>query len=92
MFQIVFMDFMISKKKQISFFFSNVVWNLCVFSKKKNILCLFNFIQKYVLFQLNMLRLFQEINMFFFFEIKIVFNKNFSLKYLIQGFNPHLLR
>jgi hypothetical protein len=28
--------------------------------------------------------------MFFFFEIKLIFNKNFSLKYLIQGFNPHL--
>jgi hypothetical protein len=88
------MDFMISKKKQISFFFSNVVWNLCVFSKKKKTFCVFSISYKckYVLFQLNMLRLFQEINMFFFFEIKIVFNKNFSLKYLIQGFNPHLLR
>jgi hypothetical protein len=31
-----------------------------------------------------MLKLFQEINMFFSFEIKLVSNKNFSLKYLIQ--------
>jgi len=38
-----------------------------------------------------MLRLFQEINMFFFFETKLVSNKNFSFKYLIQGSNPHLL-
>ncbi len=45
---------------------------------------------KYVLYHLNMLKLFQEINMFFCFESKLVSNKNFSLKYLIQGFNPHL--
>jgi hypothetical protein len=38
-----------------------------------------------------MLRFFQDINMFFFFEIKIVSNKNFSLKYLIQGLIPTCL-
>jgi hypothetical protein len=37
-----------------------------------------------------MLKLFQKINMFIFFEIKLVSNKIFSLKYLIQEFNPHL--
>jgi hypothetical protein len=39
-----------------------------------------------------MLRLFQKINMFFLVEIKLVFNKNFFFKYLIQGFNPHLVK
>jgi hypothetical protein len=34
-----------------------------------------------------MLKLFQKINMFIFFEIKLVSNENFSLKYLIQEFN-----
>ncbi len=37
------------------------------------------------------MRLFQEINMFFFFDIKLVSNKKIPLKYLIQGFSPHLL-
>jgi hypothetical protein len=103
MFQNVFVDPKISKEKQIFLFFFNVFGNLCVFSKKKNwTLCVFpisytclhviSYKCKYVLFHLNMLKLFQEINMFFFvFEIKLVFNKNFSLKYLIQGFNFHFL-
>jgi hypothetical protein len=50
---------------------------------------------EYVLIYLNMLRLFQEIKILFYFifEIKLGFNKkNFSFKYLIQGFNPHLLK
>jgi hypothetical protein len=64
------------------------------FQKNNNNLCVFpiSYKCKYVLFHLNMLRLFQKINMLFFFEIKLVFNKNFSVKYLIQGFNPHLFR
>jgi len=37
------------------------------------------------------IRLFQKINILFFFEIKVVSNKDFSLKYLIQAFNFHLL-
>jgi hypothetical protein len=44
-----------------------------------------------MLFYLNMLRLFQEINQTNKCEIKLVFDKNVSFKYLIQGFNPHLL-
>jgi len=66
--------------------------NLSVFSIPYACLYVISYKCNYVLFHLNMLRLFQEINMFFvFFEIKLVSNKNFSLKYLIQGFNPHLL-
>jgi len=85
--------------KSSSFFF-NVFWNLCVFSKKIN-LCVFpisytclhviSYKCNYVLFHLNMLRLFKKINIYFFFDIKLVTNKIFFLKYLIQGFNPLLL-
>ncbi len=59
--------------------------SLYPFKKQLN-LCVFpiSYKYKYVLFHLNMLKLFQEINMFFSFEIKLVSNKNFSLKYLIQ--------
>jgi hypothetical protein len=94
MFLNVFMNFKISKEKTKS---ACLLESLCLFKKKFEALCLSNFIHiisykcKYVLFHLNMLRLFQEINMFSFFEIKVVSNKKFSLKYLIQGFNPHLL-
>jgi len=82
MFQNVLMDIKIYKKESFFIFF-NVFWNLCVFP--------ISYKCKYVLFHLNMLKLFQKINIFFSFEIKLVSNKNFSLKYLIQGFNPHLL-
>ncbi len=91
MFQNVLMDPKILKGKQIFFFsmsfgifvsFQIFFWNLCVFS--------ISYKHKYVLFYLNMLRLFQEINMLIFFEIKLVSNRKFFLKYLIQGFNPHL--
>jgi hypothetical protein len=91
MFQNVLMDPKILKEKQIYFFF-NVFWNLCVFLNFFLNLCVFSISYKckYVLFHLNMLRLFQEINMFIFFEIKLVSNKKFFLKHLIQRFNPHL--
>jgi hypothetical protein len=65
--------------------------NLCVFSISYTSLHVIPCKCKYVLFHLNMLRLFQEINISFFFEIKLVSNKNFSLELGIQGFNPHLL-
>jgi hypothetical protein len=94
MFQNVFMNIKISKEKQISMSIEIFV----SFQKKKRIFVSFQFHThissykcKYVLFHLNMLKLFQEINMFFFFEIKVVSNKKFSHKYLIQGFNPHSL-
>jgi hypothetical protein len=46
------------------------------FQKKIEFLCLFNLIQMYVLFHLNILILFQEINMIFFsFKIELVSNK-----------------
>jgi len=91
MFQNVLMDPKILKKKQISLFFSNIFWNLCVLSKKKlnHYVSPISYRYKYVLFHLNMSKLFQEINIFFS-EIKLVFNKKISLKYLIQGFIPHL--
>jgi len=71
------MDPKISKEKQIFLFFFNVFfWNLCVLSKKnKKNLCVFPISYtclhvfsdkyKYVLFHLNMLRLFLEISIFF---------------------------
>ncbi len=79
MFQHVLMDPKISKEEQISFFFFQCLLEfLCPFQKIKNKnLCVFpNFYTclhvisykcKYVLFHLNMLRLFLDINMFFFF-------------------------
>jgi hypothetical protein len=100
MFQNVLMDPKILKEKQVSFFF-NVFWNLCVSSKLKKNPCVFSISYtclhvvsykcKYVLFHFNMLKLFQEINMFLFLQIKLIFNKKFSLKELIQRFNPHSL-
>ncbi len=100
MFQNVLMDPRYWKRNKALYFLKCLLESLCPFKKKLN-LCVFpisytclNVISykcKYALFHLNMLRLFQEINMFFFFEIKLVYNKNFSLKYLIQGFNPDLL-
>jgi hypothetical protein len=81
MFQNVFMDLKILKEKQIFLYFSMSFGIFVSFQFHSNV---------NVLFHLNMLRLFQEI-IIFFFEIKLVSNKNVSLKYLIQGFNPHLL-
>jgi hypothetical protein len=94
MFQNVFMDPKISKKYKSLYFFQCLLESLCLFKKNSNNLCVFpiSYKCKYVLFHLNMLRLFQEINMFFSFEIKLDFTKNVSLKYLIQGFNPRLLK
>jgi hypothetical protein len=51
--------------------------NICVFPISYKCLHVISCKCKYVLFHLNMLRLFQEINILFFFEIKLVFNKNF---------------
>jgi hypothetical protein len=80
----------ILKEKQISLFFSMFLESLCSFKQIKLNLCVFpipytclhviSYKCKYVLFQLNMLRLFQKIKVFFF-EIKQVSNKNFFLKY-----------
>jgi hypothetical protein len=75
MFQNVFMDPKISKRKQISLLFSISFGIFMSFQKNKNKLCLSNFIHnlhvtsykcKHVLFHLNMLKLFQKINIFFF--------------------------
>jgi hypothetical protein len=81
MFQNVLMDPKILKEKQIFLYFSMSFGIFVSFQFHTNV---------NVLFHLNMLRLFQEIKKKIF-EIKLVSNKNFSLKYLIQGFNPHLL-
>jgi hypothetical protein len=102
MFQNVLMDPKILKKKQISLFLSMSFDIFVSFQKKKLNHCVFpisytclhviSYKCKYLLFHLNMLNFFQEINMFLsFFNIKLVSNKKFSIKYLIQGFNPHLL-
>jgi hypothetical protein len=100
MFQNVLMDLKVSKNKQMSLFFSMFfgifvsfyLFIYCVFPISYTCLHVISDKCKYVLFHLNMLTLFQDINIFFlFWEIKLVSNKNFSLKYLIQGFNPHLL-
>jgi hypothetical protein len=88
----------LKEKKKSLYFFQCFLDFLCPFKKKVNI-CLSNFIHmftcnsykyKYFLFHLNMLRLFQKINIFFFFKIKLVSNKKKSFKYIIQRFNPHL--
>jgi hypothetical protein len=88
------------KKNKSLYFFQCFLESLCPFKNKLNI-CVFlisytclhviSYKCKYVLFHLITLKLFEDINMFFFLEIKLISNKNLSLKYLIQGFNPHLL-
>jgi len=92
MFQNVLIDPKVSKGKEISLLFSV---SFGIFVSFRFFIKIFVFSIsykcKYVLFHLNMLKLFQDINMFLKNQIKLVFNKNFSLKYLIQGFNPHLL-
>jgi hypothetical protein len=69
-------------------FQKNFFLNICVFPISYTCLHVISYKCKYVLFHLNMLKLFQEINMFFFFfDIKLASNKNFSFKRL----NLHLL-
>jgi hypothetical protein len=87
------------EKKKTRYCFQCLLESLCLFKKIKLNFSVFpisytrlhviSYKCKYVLFHLNMLRLFQKINIFV--EIKLIFNKNFSFKYLIQGFNLHLL-
>jgi hypothetical protein len=89
MFQNILMDLKILKEKQISLFFSTFFGIFVSFQQKKLNHCVFpisytclhviSYKFKYVLFHLNMLKLFQEINMLFFFEIKLVSNKKFLL-------------
>ncbi len=77
MFQNVLMDPKILKEKQISFFFSmsfgifvsfqKNLLNLYVFPISYTCLHVISYQCEYVCFHLNMLRLFQEIKMFFFF-------------------------
>jgi len=60
--------------------FKFIFLNLCVFPISYTRLHEISYKCKYVLFHLNILRLFQEINMFLlFFEIKLVFNKKIPL-------------
>ncbi len=98
MFQNVLMDPKKLKEKQISSFFSmsfgifvsfQKKLNHCVFPISYTCLNVISYKCKYVIFHFNMLILFQEINMFFF-SLRLVSNEFFSLKYLVQGFNPHL--
>jgi hypothetical protein len=89
MFQNILMDLKILKEKQIYLFFSTFFGIFVSFQKKNLNHCVFpisytclhviSYKFKYVLFHLNMLKLFQEINMLFFFEIKLVSNKKFLL-------------
>jgi hypothetical protein len=79
------MDPKILKEKQLNYYFS-MSFEIFVFFQRKLNHCVFSILYtclhvisykcKYVLFHLNMLSLFQKINIFF--EIKLVFNKNFS--------------
>jgi hypothetical protein len=64
--------------------------NLCVFPISYTCLHVISYKCECVI-SFEYVRLFQETNMFFFFDIKLVSNKNLSLKYLIQILNPHLL-
>jgi len=70
MFQNVFMDPKISKEKQIFLLFFSMSFGIFVSFQKNNNnnLCVFpiSYKCKYVLFHLNMLSLFQKIDMFFF--------------------------
>ncbi len=76
MFQNVLMNPKISKEKQISLFFSmsfgifvffqKQILNFCVFPIPYTCLHVISYKCKYVLFQMNMLRLFQKIKIFFF--------------------------
>jgi hypothetical protein len=99
MFQNVLRDPTISKEKQICLFFQCLLESLCPFIKylhhcvfliSYTCLHVISYKRKYVLFHLNMLKLFKRLTCFFF-EIKLFFNKKISLKYLIERFNPHLL-
>ncbi len=71
MFENVLMDLKILKEKQISLFFQCVLESLCLFKKKLNLCVLpisytclhvISYKCEYMLFHLNMLRLFQDIN------------------------------
>jgi len=75
MFQNDLMDPKMSKEKNKSLYFFQRFWNLCVLSKEQN-LCVFpiSYKRKYVLLYLNMLRLFQDIKILFFFWIKLFSN------------------
>jgi hypothetical protein len=97
MFQNVLMDLKILREKKISLFFSMSFEIFVSFQKKLNI-CVFPISYKceYVLFHLNMCCIwicwdyFKRLSLFFL-EIKLISKKYFSLIYLIQGVNPHLL-
>jgi hypothetical protein len=89
------------QKRNKPLYFFNVFCNVCVLSKKKiEYLCLSNFIHMFTCNFIQMwicvisfeyVEIISRDSLFVSFEIKLVFNKNLSLKYLIQGFNPHLL-
>jgi hypothetical protein len=65
MFQNVVMNSKILKEKIINLvIFFNVFWNLCVFLISYTCLHVTSYKCKYVLFHLNMLKLFQEINIY----------------------------
>ncbi len=79
MFQNVLIDPKLSKEKQISIFFSMSFGIFVSFQKKKLSLCVFSISYtclyvisykcKYVLLHLNMLTLFQKINMFLYLKL-----------------------
>jgi hypothetical protein len=73
-----FMDPKISKEEQISLFFQCFLESLCPFKKNLNLyvfpisytcLHVISYKRKLVVFHLNMLRLFQKINIFFPFKL-----------------------
>jgi len=81
------------KRNKSPYFFQCLLETLCHFNLFFLNLYVFpiSYKCKYVLFHLNMFKLFQEIKQKKFFMIKLVSNKKISLKYIIQGFNSHLL-
>jgi hypothetical protein len=100
MFQNVFLDPKILKEKQTCLIFSmsfeifvsfqKAFLNFFMFPISYTCLHVISYKCKYVLFHLNMFRLFQKVYIYIF-EIKLDSNKNFSRKCLIQRFNPHSL-
>jgi hypothetical protein len=89
------------QKRNKSLYFVNVFCNLCVLLNYFfEYLCLSNFIHMFTcnfiqtwicVISFEYVEIISRDSHFFSFEIKLVSNKKFSLKYLIQGFNPHLL-
>jgi hypothetical protein len=85
------MNLKISKEKQTSLFFSMSFGIFVSFQKKIESLCLSNFIHMFTcVISFEYVEIISKDLTFFFFEIKLISKKIFTVNYLIQRFNPHL--